>query len=93
MSEEVYQVLGGAGSIHDLKWPEFDESKIKQDNITLIVQVNGKIRDKIETLANQDNDTLSKLALDSEKVKQFIDGKTVVKTIVVPNKIVNIVIK
>ena len=93
MSEEVYQVLGGVGSIHDLKWPEFDESKIKQDNITLIVQVNGKIRDKIETLANQDNDTLSKLALDSEKVKQFIDGKTVVKTIVVPNKIVNIVIK
>ena len=93
MSEEIYQTLGGIGSIHEQKWPVADMAKTKQNNILLIVQVNGKIRDKIETTAGQTNDELTKLALDSEKTKQFIEGKTVVKTIVVPDKIVNIVVK
>lgn len=93
MSEEIYQTLGGVGSIHEQKWPVADMTKTKQNNILLIVQVNGKIRDKIETTAGQTNDELTKLAMNSEKTKQFIDGKTVVKTIVVPDKIVNIVVK
>ena len=93
MSEEIYQTLGGVGSIHEQKWPVADMAKTKQNNILLIVQVNGKIRDKIETTAGQTNDELTKLALESEKTKQFTDGKTVVKTIVVPDKIVNIVVK
>ncbi len=93
MSEEIYQTLGGVGSIHEQKWPVADMAKTKQNNILLIVQVNGKIRDKIETTAGQTNDELTKLALNSEKTKQFIEGKTVVKTIVVPDKIVNIVVK
>lgn len=61
--------------------------------MTLIVQINGKIRDKIETSNGQSNDELAKLAMGSEKVQQAIEGKTVVKTIVVPNKLVNIVVK
>lgn len=93
MSEEIYQTLGGVGSIHEQKWPVADMTKTKQNNILLIVQVNGKIRDKIETTAGQTNDELTKLALNSEKTKQFIEGKTVIKTIVVPDKIVNIVVK
>ena len=93
MSEEIYQTLGGVGSIHEQKWPVADMTKTKQNNILLIVQVNGKIRDKIETTAGQTNDELTKLAMNSEKTKQFMDGKTVVKTIVVPDKIVNIVVK
>ena len=93
MSEEIYQTLGGVGSIHEQKWPVADMAKTKQNNILLIVQVNGKIRDKIETTAGQTNDELTKLALESEKTKPFLDGKTVVKTIVVPDKIVNIVVK
>lgn len=93
MSEEIYQTLGGVGSIHEQKWPVADMAKTKQNNILLIVQVNGKIRDKIETTAGQTNDELTKLALNSEKTKQFIEGKTVIKTIVVPDKIVNIVVK
>ena len=93
MSEEIYQTLGGVGSIHEQKWPVADMTKTKQNNILLIVQVNGKIRDKIETTAGQTNDELTKLAMNSEKTKQFIEGKTVVKTIVVPDKIVNIVVK
>ena len=93
MSEEIYQTLGGDGSIHNLAWPEYDESKISQNNITLIVQVNGKIRDKIETTAGKSNDELTALAAASEKTKPYLEGKTIVKTIVVPNKIVNIVVK
>ena len=93
MSEEIYSSLGGNGSIHNEPWPLYDEAKAKQNNIMLIVQVNGKIRDKIETTAGQTNDELSKLALSSEKTKQFLEGLNVVKTIVVPDKIVNIVAK
>lgn len=93
MSEEIYQTLGGKGSIHEQEWPKYDESKTKQNNITLIVQINGKIKDKIDTIAGQTNDELSKLATESKKVKEQLEGKTVVKTIVVPNKIVNIVVK
>ncbi|MDO5436983.1 MAG: leucine--tRNA ligase [bacterium] len=93
MSEEIYQTLGGKGSIHEQEWPKYDESKTKQNNITLIVQINGKIKDKIDTIAGQTNDELSKLAMESKKVKEQLEGKTVVKTIVVPNKIVNIVVK
>ena len=93
MSEEIYQTIGGTGSIHNLDWPKFDEEKTKQNNITLIVQINGKIRDKIETTSGQTNDELSKLALESDKVKQFMGDMKVIKTIVVPDKIVNIVAK
>ena len=85
--------MGGNGSIHNEPWPVYDEAKTKQNNIMLIVQVNGKIRDKIETTAGQTNDELSKLALSSEKTKQFLEGLNVIKTIVVPDKIVNIVAK
>ncbi len=93
MSEEIYRTIGGSGSIHEQKWPEYDENKTVQNNVVLVVQVNGKIRDKIETTVGQDKETLIELALKSEKLKQFIDGKTIVKTIVVPDKIVNIVVK
>ncbi len=93
MSEEIYQTLNGIGSIHEQPWPKYDESKTLQNNITLIVQVNGKIRDKIETISGKSNEDLTKLAMNSEKTKPFIEGKTIVKTIIVPNKIVNIVVK
>ncbi len=93
MSEEIYQTLGGKGSIHEQKWPSADESKMQKDNIVLIVQVNGKIRDKIETTSGQTKDDLIALAQKSERTKPFLSGKTVVKTIVVPDKIVNIVVK
>ncbi len=97
MSEEIYSNLsekaGIKGSIHELCWPKYDENLTKLNDVTLIVQINGKIRDKIETSNGQSNEELTKLALESEKIKAALDGKTVVKTIVVPNKLVNIVVK
>ena len=93
MAEEIYSSLGAKGSIYNEPWAKYDESLAKSSTITLIVQVNGKIKDKIEAEQDLSNDELEKLAKMSDKVKTALDGKTIVKTIVVPNKLVNIVVK
>ncbi len=93
MAEEIYSSLGAKTSIHKEPWCKYDENLAKNSFITLIVQVNGKIKDKIEADEGLSNDVLEKIAQESIKVKEAIDGKTIVKTIVVPNKLVNIVVK
>ena len=93
LGEELWQILGHNNTIAYESWPTYDEEKTKESLITLIVQVNGKIRDKIECPAGSSKDKLQELALASEKVKANIGDKTVVKVIVVPNKLVNIVAK
>ncbi len=93
LSEEIYSDLGGDGSILDSAWPSFDEKLAKTSTITLVAQINGKVKDKIEVDAETSKEELEKLALQSPKIKELTDGKTIVKTIVVPGKLVNIVIK
>ena len=93
IAEEIYSSLGAKTSIHKEPWCKYDENLAKNSFITLIVQVNGKIKDKIEADEGLSNDELEKIAQESIKVKEAIDGKTIVKTIVVPNKLVNIVVK
>ncbi|MFI3300072.1 MAG: leucine--tRNA ligase [Candidatus Gastranaerophilales bacterium] len=93
LCEEVWSELGGEGSIHAQKWCEFDENLAKSSSITLVVQINGKVKDKIEADEALSQDDLKDLALNSEKIKEQLAGKTIVKTIVVPKKLVNIVVK
>ena len=93
LTEEAWHELGCEGSIHEQEWPKWDENLAKLSSITLVVQVNGKLRDKIEADESSSEDELKTLALSSPKVKEFTDGKTIVKTIVVPKKLVNIVVK
>ena len=93
LTDELYQNLGGKGSIHQLEWPKYDENLTQMNDITLVVMVNGKLRDKITVSSQANEDELKNKALESQKVKEFIDGKTIVKTIVVPKKLVNIVVK
>ena len=93
MSEEIYSSLGAKKSIHAESWCKFDENLAKTSAITLIVQVNGKLRDKLEAPQDLPKEELEKMALEAPKAKEFIEGKTVVKVIVVPNKLVNIVVK
>ncbi len=93
MSQEIYSSLGFDGFIYNLPWCDYDENLAKSANITLIVQINGKIKDKLEVESDLADDNLKKLAMEAPKTKEFIQGKTVVKTIVVPNKLVNIVVK
>ncbi|MCI1274146.1 MAG: leucine--tRNA ligase [Clostridiaceae bacterium] len=93
LTEEAWNQLGGEGSIHSQPWCEWDENLAKMSSITLVVQVNGKVKDKIEADEASSQDELKELALSSEKVKALTDGKTIVKVIVVPKKLVNIVVK
>jgi leucyl-tRNA synthetase len=92
ISEEIWEMLGNKKSIFQEKWPEYDEKLTKQDKINLIIQINGKVRDKIETEANISESEAKKLALSSEKVLKYTEGKTVKKTIFISGKLINIVV-
>lgn len=93
LTEEAWHDLGGEKSIHEEPWCEWDENLAKSSSITLVVQVNGKVKDKIEVDESLDQEEMKQVALNSEKVKTLTEGKTIVKTIVVPKKLVNIVVK
>lgn len=93
LTEEAWHDLGGKKSIHEEPWCEWDENLAKSSSITLVVQVNGKVKDKIEVDESLDQEEMKQVALNSEKVKALTEGKTIVKTIVVPKKLVNIVVK
>ena len=93
MCDEIYSQLGAKNSIHNEAWPEFDDNLAKTNSIQLVVQVNGKTRDLIETSADTPQDELKELAKNSPKAQQFIEGKEIVKIIVVPARLVNIVVK
>ena len=93
LSEEIWKELGGKTSIHNEPWCEWDENLAKASKITLVVQLNGKVKDKLEADEGASNDELQELALASDKIKELTSGKEIVKVIVVPKKLVNIVVK
>ncbi len=91
ISHNLWLALGHTSNVIDETWPAVDAAALVKSAITLVIQVNGKVRAKIEAPNNAPKDELEALALDNEQVKQFISDKTVRKVIVVPNKLVNIV--
>ena len=93
IAEEINELLGNSDLISIAKWPEYDESKTVDDTVQLPVQINGKVRSTILAPKDADKDAILALAKADEKIAAAIDGKTVVKEIVVPGKIINIVIK
>lgn len=93
MTEELWSELGNKESIHLQQWPEYNKSALKKDNITIVVQVNGKVRDKVQVEADIDEEELKQTVLEQPKIKGYTDGKKIVKVIVVPKKLVNIVVK
>ncbi|HPT42160.1 MAG TPA: leucine--tRNA ligase, partial [Candidatus Gastranaerophilaceae bacterium] len=93
LTEEIWTSLGAKTSIHDEKWCEWDENLAKTSSITLVVQVNGKVRDKVEVAQDLSQEKMKQIALNCEKAKEFIAGNEIVKVIVVPKKLVNIVVK
>ncbi|MCL2679004.1 MAG: leucine--tRNA ligase [Dehalococcoidia bacterium] len=92
-AEEVWARLGYAYSIHNQKWPEWDAALVEDEEIPLVVQVNGKLRDRLMVAANIDEASAKKLAQESEKVMVYTAGKTVIQVVYVPGKLVNIVVK
>ncbi|RJO60469.1 MAG: leucine--tRNA ligase [Dehalococcoidia bacterium] len=92
-TEELWSRLGYEYSIHNQSWPQWDEKLAKDEEIPLVVQVNGKVRDKLMVSANISEDEAKKLALESPKVQTHTAGKTVAQVIYVPGRLVNVVVK
>jgi leucyl-tRNA synthetase len=92
-AEELWARLGKPYSIHQQPWPKWDEELVKEEQITLVVQVNGKVRDRLQVPADIDEERAKELALASKRVKAHIDGKRVERIIYVPGKLVNVVVR
>jgi leucyl-tRNA synthetase len=90
--EELWELLGKEGFLAQEAWPRHDVDQVKEDVVTVVVQVNGKLRDTCEVGRGTDEATLKEIVFGLEKVRKHIEGKEVRKTVVVPNKLVNIVI-
>ena len=93
LTEEMWERADFGGFLHETTWPKYDESKTVDDTIEIVAQINGKVKDKIRIPANISREDMEAVALENEKIKALIDGKTVVKVICVPGKLVNIVVK
>jgi len=91
LSEELWETTGHESSVHTQSWPEWDESLAADETITLVVQVNGRLRDRIEVPVGIEEDTAKETALSSPKIQPHIQGKDVSKVIYVPGRLVNIV--
>ena len=89
---ELWEVLHKDQSIDDEQWPEWDAQAVKEDELTIVVQVNGKVRAKLQVSADISNEALEESALKDEKILKFIDGKAIKKVIVIQKKLVNIVV-
>ena len=92
ISEELWHKLGHKESICKEKWPKYDAKLVKDETITLIVQINGRVRDKVEVGADISEEEAKELAISQEKIKNWIEGKEIKKVIFVPGKLINIVI-
>jgi leucyl-tRNA synthetase len=92
LGSEVYERIAGA-RVWEQGWPTADEAMLVSDTVTLIVQVNGKVRARVEAPAEAPQEELLELAKSSENVAKYLDGKEIVKEIVVPGKLVNLVIR
>lgn len=92
ITEELWEMMQNKKSIHNEKWPEYDERFVKTQMVTLVVQVNGKVRDSLPVKAGINEDEAKKLALASEKVQRFLDKKSPQKIIYIQDRIINIVI-
>ncbi|MDD3839069.1 MAG: leucine--tRNA ligase [Clostridia bacterium] len=93
IAEELWHNLGKQTSVHQMEWPEYDEAALVKEEIEIVIQVNGKVKDRVKMPADVDKESMENIAKQSDKIKTILSGKDVVKTIVVPKKLVNIVVK
>lgn len=91
--EELWEQSGYPGSVFTSDWPIYDEAKIKQDEVTIVVQINGKLRSQIKVTRDSDKDTVLALVKQDKKLKKFTEYKQIIKEIFVKNKLVNLVVQ
>uniref|UniRef100_UPI0040570601 leucine--tRNA ligase n=1 Tax=Candidatus Electrothrix sp. TaxID=2170559 RepID=UPI0040570601 len=90
--QELWQVTGHKKTLDHQQWPEYDTEAIKEDELTIVVQINGKVRSRLQVAADTDEEEIKQAALDDERIINFVDNKPVKKIIVVKGKLVNIVV-
>jgi len=93
LGEELWEHLGGPYSVHQQRWPAYDAELAQAETITLVLQVDGKVRDRIQVSADLADGEARELALRNEKVRKFMDGRSVADVVVVPRRLVNVVTK
>jgi len=92
-AEELWQALGNNDTITYVKWPAYDLDKVAKKVVTIVGQINGKVRTKVEVDVDMDDEKLKEIIKSDSRIRSYIDGKQIIKEIVVKNKLVNIVIK
>jgi leucyl-tRNA synthetase len=92
ITEELWEMIGEAGSVHLQRWPSYKEEHLIRDSVTVVVQVNGKVRSRIQVHPGMKKEEMAQLALEDERVRAHTDGGTVKKVIVVPDKLINVVL-
>lgn len=93
LGEEIWEMYGHNNTIAYEPWPTYDEEKLVDEEVNIAISVNGKLRNTIKVALNTEEEVLKDLALKDEKVAKYLEGKEIVKIIIVPNKIINIVVK
>ncbi|MEJ9281301.1 leucine--tRNA ligase [Ureibacillus thermosphaericus] len=93
IGEELWSILGHEGTITYEPWPTYDESKLVDDEVEIVVQVNGKVRSKVKVAKDASKEQIEEIAKEDEKVKELVEGKEIVKVITIQGKLVNIVVK
>jgi leucyl-tRNA synthetase len=91
VAEELWEKLGFSGTISYETWPAYDEAKLVDDEVEIVIQVNGKVKTKLKVPTDASKEALEGIAMDDDRVKEQIEGKTIRKVITVPGKLVNIV--
>lgn len=92
LSEELWQIMGKKGRVANAKWPTFNEADTVEDEITVVIQVNGKVRGRAQVSAASSDEDLKRVAMNDNKVKAHLEGKEIKKVIIIPGKLVNIVV-
>jgi leucyl-tRNA synthetase len=93
ITEELREMMGHEGSIAGVSWPSYDPALTSEEELTIVIQVNGKLRSRITVSADESEEKIKEMALADEKTQKFLEGVKVVKVITVPKKLVNIVVK
>ncbi|WP_366924105.1 leucine--tRNA ligase [Metallumcola ferriviriculae] len=92
-TEELWRSLGNKESIHAQPWPEYDPEALVRDEVNIVVQINGKVRDRVDIATDLDREGMIEAVMQLDRVQKWLEGKQIIKTIAVPNKLVNIVVK
>jgi leucyl-tRNA synthetase len=93
IGEELWKMIGNEDSVFDIQWPKHDEKALVKDEVEVVVQINGKLRGKLNLPSDISKEEMEKVAMEDEKIKSLVEGKTIVKVVGVPKKLVNIVVR